>query len=214
MDSPFGPLQYDHRQLAWSGWISLPAFIPYNAAARDEADRAALRRLGADPEKHRQPAPRDEADERAERGEYPLLIEPPRPDVTGWSLLRHWWKTRGQGPTPPSAAQERAYAHLIEHESAVVDSLMSETFSMYRSQWRSWRSDSRDFFGEETDLLLPELQAPGDLQRLLQLTGVTILGRTIDGLAPVRLMFSCTWDDEHGYEIYTAGDRVSLEEPG
>jgi hypothetical protein len=213
--NPWGQLQYDRNPLAWSGWISLPAFVPYTAAARQEADRAALRRLGGDPEKYMQlAAPRDEADERAARGEYPLLIEPPRPQVAGWSLLRHWWNTRGQGPPPPNAAQEQAYEYLVEHEAAVAAALMEATFSLYQAEWPSWRLDLESLLGEETALLLPELKAPSDLQRLLRLTSVTILGLEVDGIAPVQFRFLCTWDDEHGYEIYSVGERVSLEEPG
>ena len=47
----------------------------------------------------------------------------------------------------------------------------------------------------------------------MRLNSVEVLGYEKGGIAPIRFFFHCTWDEEHGCELYTWKDRISWDEP-
>jgi hypothetical protein len=124
-----------------------------------------------------------------------------------------WWSRRGRPPPPPSPAQEQAYRFLVEHEGEVLNKLLEATHALYRAERETWRDAPAGGDAVELDLLYPRLASPAGLRRLLRLRSVTLSGREHNGRTVVCYRFLCSWDAEHGYEMFSVGEEVLLEEP-
>ena len=95
-----------------------------------------------------------------------------------------------------------------------MEAVKRETFIRYQGvvdQARAGIYASRD--PHELDLILPHLESPEGLTKLMRLRSVEILGYEKAEIAPVRFFFRYTWDEEHGCELYAWKDRILWDEP-
>jgi hypothetical protein len=106
-------------------------------------------------------------------------------------------------PTPPSAEQIAAYAHLKTAGPAVAAAVLTALLAEYPS----WR-DSYGYDDEEAEELMPEVTRPEDFRPLIGLIKVHVLNVAKDGVAYVGLQFDCAWDEEHGLGAMTHRGRV------
>jgi hypothetical protein len=105
-----------------------------------------------------------------------------------------------QSPTPEQAA---AFQFLIDHEPAIHSSVLHAIFGAYPGMQYSY-----DYDDEEAEELMPAIDTPDQLKRLLGLSTVNILPATKDGVAYVGFEFGCTWDSEHGLGVMTHRERI------
>ena len=104
----------------------------------------------------------------------------------------------------PTVAQEEAYRFLVDHESEVVDAIMSYVFRVYAGMHDYWTLEGL----QQHDPGF-ELSAPGDLTELMRLSAVTIMPAD-DDVAAISFYFSSTLDEEHGVEVTT--HRTDVED--
>jgi|SRR5579871_980880 len=104
----------------------------------------------------------------------------------------------------PTAEQLEAYAFLKTHEAAVASAVLKAIFDIYTSGLR----DAYGYEDEDAKELMPEIESPHELKRLLGLGNVHVLGVAKAGVAYIGFEFGCAWDDEHGLGVLTHRDRI------
>lgn len=101
----------------------------------------------------------------------------------------------------PTPAQERAFAHFVENESAVCRNVIDAIFRLY-----CWmRRDNSDWF-ELHDC--PEIKSPDELEGLLEFGGLFVQRNDVEGMSLLGFSFWCQWEEEHGLAMTTHGDAV------
>lgn len=97
----------------------------------------------------------------------------------------------------PTAAQEEAYRFLVDHESEVVESVMTYVFRAYSNRDNLWTLDglTRQEFGVD-------MKSPSDLKQLMRLATVSIEQSGGD-VADIIFYFNSALDEEHGVEVTT-----------
>lgn len=103
----------------------------------------------------------------------------------------------------PAPAQAAAYGHLIDHQDAVRDAVLHAVASVYPEWQTRYGYDAHD-----ARHLMPDLDGPGGLRALTELTTVNVFSTEKEGVAYVGLQFACTWDDEHALGAMTHIGRV------
>ena len=209
-----GQITYIPRQHLWTGWIRLPLFTALTSAAVQEADQESLRELWKDhPDAQLELAQvtETEEDQRLLRGEFPLEVEPPFTRKPGLRRLSEWWRERGKPPPQPASSQVNAFRFLVTNEPRTFGPILEKTYAQYSKEWENWRKGASAVGRDE--ILLPFVDSPDGLKRLIRLTSVTLLGSQSLEIAPVRYRFICSWDHEHGYELYSLADQVFFDEP-
>ena len=125
-----------------------------------------------------------------------------------------------EGGSEPTDEQARAFQHLLHHEEAMRDAVLSGIFEDYPS-WRAsyygaqisddggktYRSASEfpDMYRPEN---MPEISQPRDLMRLIRPHTIHVLSEAKDGLTEVGFEFACKWDEEHGLGVLTHRTQV------
>jgi hypothetical protein len=99
--------------------------------------------------------------------------------------------------TPPSAEQEAAFRHLLDHEAAVAAAVTAALVEY---------CPGHAYDGDDEVLL--GVSGPDDLRPLVCLLGVHVLDVVRDGAACVGFEFDCAWDAEHGAGVMTHRGRV------
>lgn len=107
-------------------------------------------------------------------------------------------------PSPPNKAQVKAFCYVRDNDKEIQKKVLKAIFDVYPK----WRTNCRDFLGEELDKQMPVLNSPTDLKRLIGLSTVHILDTEKNGMAYVGFEFGCTWEEEHGLGVMTIGDQV------
>ena len=212
----FGELRWDRSAQQWEGWVHLPLFTAFDGSARKAANELTLRKVSEAAGHPVEAAPEEETEEdlRFSQGFFPLRIELPygaQPQGY-WARARQALFPQREPPATPTTAQEQAFLYLAQHEAAVRDAIARETLAIYRDIVDDVRSAGFED-PDELELVLPRLDAAEGIMKLMRLSEVTIAGYEKDGMAPVRFFFQCTWDEEHGCEVYALNDRISFEEP-
>ncbi len=181
----FGTLRFDEGLDAWCGQVRLPLFAEYDTVAGKARLDSSAQEDAPDPE------PRDgetEEERLFRQGVFPLSID---------SRSGH----------EPSEAQQVAYRYLLENEREILRAVMEQTFSVYHDCIDQWREDSW-LEPDEAECLMPHLDSPDGFKKLMRLGGLMIRETEEDGVAWIMFYFSCTWDEEHGWEVTTHKDRV------
>ncbi len=109
----------------------------------------------------------------------------------------------GDGDTPPSSEQLAAYAHLMQQQVPIRDSIMAAVLAAYPT--------FRSRFFEMTrapGTTFPDTDKPDDLKKVMGLTSVLIHPVSHGGMAYVGYEFGCLWDAEHGLGAMMYQDRV------
>jgi hypothetical protein len=176
----FGQLRF-RKEEGWGGWIHLRRFAECRDAAFD-ANLDAVEQdesfAGAREKKRHERRKQELAESRFQL----LILDPEEEGVT--------------------AAQQRAFDFLIEHESEVLDAVLQSVLEDYchRGYWTldGYMQDSFGPSGETVD----------DVKNCLRLESVMIDHEETDASAPVTFRFSSSLDEEHGIEITTEGAQV------
>jgi hypothetical protein len=123
---------------------------------------------------------------RPSKGKVALMITPPR----------------GAGEVPaPAKEQVAAFEYVKEHEEELSKAVLGAVFDEYPKLRRKYRE-----FGDEE--LMPEIERPEELKKLIQLGALHVLNVSRGGRAYVGFDLECNWDDEHGLGVMTHGERV------
>jgi hypothetical protein len=128
--------------------------------------------------------PRVRSDE-AKQGEVELSVDTPEGDE-------------------PSSSQERAFLQFLENQQSICAAVIDAIFDEYQSDLEFWRTGDNLI----DELMVPSLQSPDGLKRLLRLLRVKVLAVARDGCAFIGFSFDCTWDEEHGVGVLVHGTRV------
>ncbi len=104
----------------------------------------------------------------------------------------------------PSSAQERAFVQFLENQELVCITAVKAIFDYYRREREMW------FTGHAAtdEILVPEVQSPDDLKRLIRLRTLNVLDLSKDGCSLIGFAFRCCWDTEHGLGVLVHGTRV------
>jgi hypothetical protein len=105
--------------------------------------------------------------------------------------------------TPPLPEQRQAYQLLLDTESNVGNSILEAIFAKYPGMRKSYGYDD-----DEAAELMPEIERPKQLRKLIGLSEVHVLNVAKVGIAYIGFEFGCTWDSEHGLGVMTHRDRV------
>ncbi len=187
--SVFGELERENEYGWWEGQVRLAFFAAYDTVASDVVNERYKRGAGPPAAVPQEPdaendRPRDQEDE------FDLVVE----DAAG---------------NGPSQAQERALLYLKENEESVCQAVLNSVFDLYARYVEDWRDEvSHRFEPEDLDELLPVLDSPEGLKRLLRLDSVHVHEFAKDGCAVLQFSFSCAWDDEHGLAVAAHKDTI------
>ncbi len=104
----------------------------------------------------------------------------------------------------PSSSQEQAFVQFLENQELICTTVVNAIFDNYRRQREMWCT------GHEVsdNLMVPEVQSPDDLKRLMRLHELRILDLSKDGSSLIGFCFACSWDNEHGLGVLVHGTRV------
>lgn len=187
-DPRIDKLTFDLDVGEWVGTIELPLFAECDQRALYRATRRITQESDGD-----DGAPGDESnDDRT-----------PPPKQTQLDL---YVLDTGCGRITP--AQRRTLAYLLEHEKEVLDTILDSLLKTYRSIY----NDLREFHGQHDHAglgeLVPEIDDPDGLKELIDFSSISLGGLAVDGYVPITVWGSCTWDEEHGFEIEILKDRA------
>jgi hypothetical protein len=194
------PFEYDDM-FGWSQVIKFQEFRAYDAAVLVEFDRRERARAAAlsdpaDPEDLAAEQP-DEIDDEIE--ECDRLFKEGLFVVSTESY---------DSEMEPTAAQVRAYHWLNKNRSAVFRILIDHAFQYYNENLDTFR----DFFNGEAqdrELLLPKLNSPHDLQRLIRLIEIEIQIKTRDGQCLIRYSLDTPWNMEEYWDVILCGEQFT-----
>jgi hypothetical protein len=105
--------------------------------------------------------------------------------------------------SPPMAEQVKAFQYLMDHDTAISNSVLQGILREYPRM-----QDQYGYDDNQAQELMPDIASAKDLCTLIGLSNVHVLPVAKDGVAYVGLEFGCTWDDEHGLGVMTYKDRV------
>ena len=90
---------------------------------------------------------------------------------------------------------------LRQNQEEILNEILTEIFKNY-PKWQ----EIYDYPSETKNDFMPNIYAPHELGRLLELQNIYILlsGRT----AKIGFEFSCSWDMEHGLGVMTQSGKV------
>lgn len=54
---------------------------------------------------------------------------------------------------------------------------------------------------------MPEVKSHEEITRIIRSGGFGILTESNDGIAQIRIGFSCKWDEEHGFAVLIRGSK-------
>jgi hypothetical protein len=101
----------------------------------------------------------------------------------------------------PTAAQVRAFEHLLESQEILSETVLQSIFALY-PKWR-------DMFGEMLEAeVMPPISQAVDLKQLIRLGTVHVMMNEKEGFTAVGFGFHCKWDDEHGLGVLTHKGKV------
>lgn len=98
----------------------------------------------------------------------------------------------------------KAFALLTSDEARIGASVLKAIYRSYTPELR----ESYGYEGLDATELMPAVDSPEGLRRLVRLGAVHILGVAKRGVAYVGFDFDCTWDEEHGLGVMTHRSRV------
>ncbi|MCA9027310.1 MAG: hypothetical protein KDA86_19025 [Planctomycetaceae bacterium] len=104
----------------------------------------------------------------------------------------------------PSTAQSDALAFQLNNGQRVFAAVLDALWAYYQRI----RPRYIDYLGSDVDQLMPALDNPEALMRLIDLRQVHVHPSEKSGIAHVGLQFGCTWDIEHGLGVMMHNDRV------
>ena len=104
----------------------------------------------------------------------------------------------------PTAAQERAFVQFLENQELVCTTVVKAIFDYYRREREMWCTGH----AASDEILVPEVQSPDDLKRLIRLRKLRVLDLSKDGCSLIGFTFHCCWDIEHGLGVLVHGTRV------
>ena len=105
---------------------------------------------------------------------------------------------------PPSSAQERAFVQFLENQELVCTTVVKAIFDYYRREREMWCTGH----AASDETLVPEVQSPDDLKRLIRLHTLRVLDLSKDGCSLIGFTFHCCWDNEHGLGVLVHGTGV------
>ncbi|MCA9675979.1 MAG: hypothetical protein H6709_23360 [Kofleriaceae bacterium] len=110
----------------------------------------------------------------------------------------------GAPGAPPSREQFAAYEVLLADEGAIVTATLAAIFVSYARQRDAFLRDQ----GSSLAHIVPPIEGPDGLRDLVCLNEVHVHVVDRNGIVPVGLELSCSWDPEHGVGVLLHGDRV------
>jgi hypothetical protein len=180
-----GPLRLAEEGDAWCGEVRLPEFARYDTAAqRDWLEQVA----GVAQPRSTSGGDAIERDRDTQGDVFRLTVA-------------------SRDGEEPSAAQGDAFRYLVENEAKVLEAVMRRTFSLYSKCIDNWREDWR-MDPKDAEYLMPSIESPDRLRRLMRLRSVAIQEAEEGGIANVTFHFDCTWDEEHGWGVTVRKDQV------
>ena len=90
---------------------------------------------------------------------------------------------------------------LRQHEQALHDAIVAAIFQLSVPLKTHWRECAMAH-------LLPPLDSPEDLKRLIDLSHIDLYPHTQHGMPYFGFEFECAWDPEHGFHVLMNGLRV------
>ena len=108
------------------------------------------------------------------------------------------------GGDEPSSSQERAFLLFLENQELVCTTVVKAIFEDYRTRHEMWLTG----FKATDDIVVPEVQSPDDLKRLMRLHSLRVLDVSKDGCSVIGFCFACSWDIEHGLGVLVHETRV------
>ena len=108
---------------------------------------------------------------------------------------------KGDEVYEPSRTHSNAVDFLRQNQDEILNEILTEIFNNY-PKWQ----EIYDYPSETRGDFMPNICAPHELGRLLELQNIYILlsGRT----AKIGFEFSCSWDMEHGLGVMTQSGKV------
>jgi hypothetical protein len=104
-------------------------------------------------------------------------------------------------PKPPAPEQLAAYAHLIDNQDAVVESILTSLLKYYTKLRKSWLKN-------QPDLDLPDITTRAEMKKNVGLGTLHMHPVAKAGHAYLGLELGCTWDEEHGTGILLHQSRI------
>ena len=101
----------------------------------------------------------------------------------------------------PEPSHLLAARWLRRHEHALHDQIIAAIFQLAESLQAHWHEYAIAH-------LLPPLNCPDDLKKLIDLSHIDIFPQTQHGLPYFGFEFECAWDPEHGFHVLMNGLRV------
>ena len=187
MDHPlFGTIS--EAPSAWSGAVQIGFFSGFDDVASDSKT----------------------ADQGYKQGRCELIVHRPEGDPPSLAPERTFPRNdlrlllEANPGSPPSSAQERAFREFLENQELVCTTVVKAIFDYYRREREMW------FTGHKAsdEILVPEVQSPDDLKRLMRLRRLSVLDWSKDGCSLIGFCFHCCWDTEHGLGVLVHGTRV------
>ncbi len=115
-------------------------------------------------------------------------------------------------PHPISAAQRVAVQNLIRGEQHISQTVLAAIFDKYPDERRAYgfagSQDDGEYDDDESQEVMPQIDQPEDLKKLIGLTRIYILHRERDNVPLVGFEFGCTWDESHGLGVMTHRGRA------
>ncbi|HEX5221748.1 MAG TPA: hypothetical protein VFZ59_19440 [Verrucomicrobiae bacterium] len=119
----------------------------------------------------------------------------------------------------PTAEQARAFELLTQNHSQLYASVLAAIFKAYPG-WREnhfggqWSDDGGKTYKSGWELPemlppdeMPEVKSVSEMTRLVRPDSFGILAASNDGIAQIRIGFSCKWDEEHGFAVLIRGGK-------
>ncbi|MAG94062.1 MAG: hypothetical protein CMJ48_09965 [Planctomycetaceae bacterium] len=179
-----GRLEHEAGE-GWHGWIRLERFTEYGSHGSGVADEDAP----ADAEFRALDHQFAERTRMFGEGRFPIVIG----DCGAGAL---------------SAAQERSIEFLVANESGVLEALVRHLYEEYQLQCEGLREYHGQSDDGTLDDVVPVLDSPEGLKRLISFGEFFVGVQAIEGHVPISLYGGCTWDEEHGLELDFVKDRV------
>jgi hypothetical protein len=135
------------------------------------------------------------------QGRYNSIDKPTASDDSV-KLIIH---TPDAEPCTPSAEQVAAYQHLIAEQDYIRESILRAILARFPT----WREEyEEDYSAQEVDEVMPPIQTPEELKKVIGLGMVHIHTVSKHGLAYIGYEFGCDWEEEHGLGAMTHKGRI------
>jgi len=109
----------------------------------------------------------------------------------------------GREAEPLSQEERMLVQWFLEHEPAVVDSLLEAILQEYPSMQEEY-----DYTDEEKAEYMPDIRSREELRKLLKLETVYVHVVQKEGIPYLGFKLGCTWDEEHELGVLMHGTRV------